>query len=79
MATRAMKARRDVLLGYPIPDEAKSQPDYIEGAVPGGGLDGDRHLLIVDRDNWLLYETGATRWNARPASLGGELRRRFSI
>ena len=50
--------------GYPIPDEARSQPDYIEGGVPGGGLDGDRHLLIVDRDNWLLYETGATHWNA---------------
>jgi hypothetical protein len=50
--------------GYPIPDEAKAQAGYIEGAVPGGGLDGDRHLLIVDRDNWLLYETGATYWNA---------------
>jgi hypothetical protein len=50
--------------GYPIPAEAKTQPDYIEGAVPGGGLSGDRHLLIVDRDNWLLYETGATYWNA---------------
>ena len=50
--------------GYPIPNEAKTQPNYIEGAVPGGGLDGDRHLLIIDRDNWLLYETGATRWNA---------------
>jgi hypothetical protein len=51
-------------LGYPIPNEAKTQPDYIEGAVPGGGLNGDRHVLIVDSDNWLLYETGATRWNA---------------
>jgi hypothetical protein len=50
--------------GYPIPTEAKTQPDYIEGAVPGGGSDGDRHLLIVDADNWLLYETGATSWNA---------------
>ena len=50
--------------GYPIPDEAKTQASYIEGAVPGGGAAGDRHLLIVDRDNWLLYETGATRWNA---------------
>jgi hypothetical protein len=50
--------------GYPIPAEARSQADYIEGAVPGGGLDGDRHLLIVDRDNGLLYETGATYWNA---------------
>jgi hypothetical protein len=50
--------------GYPIPPEAKTQANYIEGAVPGGGLNGDRHLLIVDRDNWLLYETGATYWNA---------------
>ena len=50
--------------GYPIPEEAKTQPDYIEGAVPGGGSNGDRHLLIIDQDNWLLYETGATRWNA---------------
>jgi hypothetical protein len=50
--------------GYPIPAEAKTQPNYIEGAVPGGGSSGDRHLLIVDRDNWLLFETGATRWNA---------------
>ena len=50
--------------GYPIPPEAKTQANYIEGAVPGGGSDGDRHLLIVDRDNRLLYETGATSWNA---------------
>lgn len=50
--------------GYPIPAEAKTQPNYIEGGVAGGGLDGDRHLLIVDKDNGLLYETGATYWNA---------------
>jgi hypothetical protein len=50
--------------GYPIPQEAKTQANYIEGAVPGGGPSGDRHMLIVDRDNWLLFETGATRWNA---------------
>lgn len=50
--------------GYPIPNEAKTLPDYIEGAVPGGGTDGDRHLLIVDRDHWLLFETYATYWNA---------------
>ena len=34
--------------GYPIPPEAKTQPNYIEGAVAGGGTSGDRHLLIVD-------------------------------
>ena len=52
------------LPGYPIPDAAATQPNYIEGAVPGGGTSGDRHLLLVDRDRWLLYETFATRWNA---------------
>ena len=50
--------------GYPIPSEAKTQPDYIEGAVPGGGTSGDRHMLIIDRDNWLLFETAGTHWNA---------------
>jgi hypothetical protein len=50
--------------GYPIPAEARTLANYIEGAVPGGGLNGDRHMLIVDRDNWLLFETGATYWNA---------------
>jgi hypothetical protein len=50
--------------GYPIPDEARTQPNYIEGGVAGGGTSGDRHLLLVDRDHWLLYETAATRWNA---------------
>ena len=52
------------LPGYPIPDEARSQPNFIEGGVTGGGTSGDRHLLIVDRDRHLLYESFATRWNA---------------
>ena len=50
--------------GYPIPEQAKTLPNYIEGAVPGGGTSGDRHLLIVDRDNGLLFETAGTHWNA---------------
>jgi hypothetical protein len=50
--------------GYPIPDEARTQPNYIEGAVPGGGTSGDRHFLIIDRDRWRLFELFATRWNA---------------
>jgi hypothetical protein len=50
--------------GYPIPDAARTQPNYIEGGSPGGGGGGDRHLLIVDRDRWLLFELFATRWNA---------------
>ncbi len=51
------------LPGYPIPDEARTQPHYIEGDVIGGGTSGDRHTLIIDRDRWLLYETFATMWN----------------
>ena len=33
------------LPGYPIPDEARTQPHYIEGDVIGGGTSGDRHML----------------------------------
>ena len=51
--------------GYPIPEAAKTQPNYIEGARAGGGTDGDRHLLIVDRDLWLLFELYATRWTGQ--------------
>jgi hypothetical protein len=50
--------------GYPVPDAAKTQANFIEGGTPGGGSSGDRHLLIVDRGRWVLYELFATRWNA---------------
>ena len=53
------------LPGYPIPDEARTQANYIEGGVPGGGTSGDRHMLIIDRDRWLLYETFATHVERR--------------
>jgi hypothetical protein len=49
--------------GYPIPDDARTEPNHIEGGAPGGGSSGDRHLIIVDRDRWLLFETWATSWN----------------
>jgi hypothetical protein len=51
--------------GYPIPEAAKTQANFIEGGRPGGGADGDRHLLIVDRDRWLLYELFAARWTGQ--------------
>ena len=42
-----------------------------KGPCRAAGSSGDRHLLIVDRDNWLLYETGRrtgtprrNRWEA---------------
>ncbi len=50
--------------GYPIPRAARSRAGWIEGGVAGGGTSGDRHLLLVDRDRNLLFETWATRWNA---------------
>lgn len=49
--------------GYPIPGVARTQANHIEGGVAGGGSSGDRHLVLVDRDNGLLFETWATRWN----------------
>ncbi len=49
---------------YPIPDEAITQPHWIEGGYPGASsAGGDRHMLIVDRDNQHLYELFDLRWN----------------
>jgi len=50
--------------GYPIPDLARTEPNFIEGGVPGGGASGDRHLIVIDRGHWILFETWATRWDA---------------
>ncbi len=48
--------------GYPIPPEVKTQAKWLEGGHPGNsGAGGDKHLLIVDRDNRLLFETWDTR------------------
>jgi hypothetical protein len=44
---------------YPIPDEAISQPHWIEGGEAGNvdlRSSADRHLLIVDKDRRYLYE-----------------------
>jgi hypothetical protein len=49
-------------LGYPIPFVARNTPGYVEGGVAGGGRDGDRHLLLVDRTSGFLYEIYAARW-----------------
>ncbi len=50
--------------GYPIPVGARTEPRWIEGGQPGGGTSGDRHMIVVDRDNRILYELYATHWNA---------------
>jgi hypothetical protein len=44
---------------YPIPDEAITQPRWIEGGDPGNidkRSSQDRHLLLVDRDRNHLFE-----------------------
>lgn len=50
--------------GYPIPEEAKTQQKWIEGGLAGGdpNAGGDRHMLLVDRDNRMLYELYALHW-----------------
>src|SRR6185295_12289607 len=50
--------------GYPIPDDAKTQTHFIEGDQAGGGTSGDRHLIVVDRDRFVLFELFGTRWNS---------------
>jgi len=54
--------------GYPIPVQARTEDKWIEGGYPANSplappSDGDRHLLLVDRDNRLLFELWHTRWN----------------
>jgi hypothetical protein len=53
---------------YPIPPDAP-----VEG---GAGADGDRHVLVIDRDNWMLYELfdaerldGGRRWRAMSGAI----------
>lgn len=44
---------------YPIPPDAP-----IEG---GPNSDGDRHVIVIDKDHWKLYET----WDSHPDGKGG--------
>jgi len=58
--------------GYPIPDEAKTQQKWIEGGLAGNdpNADGDRHMLLVDRDNRMLYELYALHWTGSQWTAG---------
>jgi hypothetical protein len=49
--------------GYPIPPAAETQAKWIEGGTAGGGTSDDYHMLIVDRDNRILYELYQAHWN----------------
>jgi len=52
-------------LGYPIPGEARGSTRWIEGGRPGDDADaeGDRHMLIVDRDHRTLFELFDVDWD----------------
>ena len=58
--------------GYPIPEEAKTQPKFIEGGTPGNDPpnDRDRHLLLVDADNRILYELYQVWWTGSQWTAG---------
>ena len=57
---------------YPVPSEAITMNGWVEGGQPGNvdeRSEGDRHILIVDKDNNHLYELynvwfNGTRWEA---------------
>ena len=52
---------------YPIPNEAISQPYWVEGGDPGNvdkRSSQDRHLLLIDRDRNHLYELYNVFYNA---------------
>jgi hypothetical protein len=56
---------------YPIPGEAVAQPYWIEGGAPGyQDPGGDRHMLILDRDNRKLYELFALHWDGTQWTAG---------
>ena len=56
---------------YPIPDAAIAQPYWIEGGPAGNANPGgDRHMLIVDKDNSVLYELYDLQWNGSQWTAG---------
>ena len=65
-ATRAIPVRRDCPV-IRFPTRRGPRRTTSRAAEPGGGVSGDRHMLVIDRDRWLLYETFATHWNAAQA------------
>jgi hypothetical protein len=66
---------RKALPFYPIPQEAITQPHWVEGGAPGGvdqRKKNDRHLLIIDCTNKGLYELYNVYYDAAIAKwLGG--------
>lgn len=54
---------------FDYPDESDAGPYPIPASPPiegGSGSSGDRHILMLDRDNWILYELYAAYPPAGP-------------
>jgi hypothetical protein len=54
--------------GYPIPTGARTEPRWVEGGDPAtcdptSVCESDRHLLLVDKDNRLLFELYQAYWD----------------
>jgi hypothetical protein len=62
MEARATPVRRGCR-AIRFPDEARTPGALHRRRCHHGGTSGDRHMLMIDRDRWFLYETFATRWN----------------
>ena len=60
-----------VSVTFDYTDESDAGPYPIPASPPiegGAGSSGDRHILMIDRDNWILYELYA----AYPPALAGQ-------
>jgi len=56
---------------YPIPVAAKTNSRYFENAGTfSNGNGGDMHILMLDRDSWILYELSYANWNGSSWSAG---------
>jgi hypothetical protein len=54
-------------VGYPIPDGAAHNKRFLES---GGSLDGDRHLLLFDRDSRTVFELSYAQYSDGKWSAG---------
>jgi len=55
------------LSGYPIPIEARTNPRYIESS---NNPDGDGKIIIVQYDDWWLYELNDVNWDGSSWTAG---------
>jgi hypothetical protein len=62
--------------GYPIPEQVKTNPDWMQD---GRLAYGDRHMILVDRDHWVLYELAGARWDSAGGSWHADIGAVFDL